>query len=94
MLIFGIIFSISILIMKIISMMQTFNFSGIGYFFPAALGGMLIKILIDEKLAILTTIIMAVCGSILFNEGVAGTLNFSEGIYILLSCSRWNTLFK
>jgi cyclic-di-AMP phosphodiesterase PgpH len=85
MLIFGIVFSISILIMKMISMMQTFNFSGIAYLFPAALGGMLIKILIDDKMAILTTIIMAVSGSILFNEGVAGTLNFSEGIYILLS---------
>ena len=36
MLIFGIIFSISILIMKMISMMQTFNFSGIAYLFPAA----------------------------------------------------------
>jgi membrane-associated HD superfamily phosphohydrolase len=45
----------------------------------------LIKILIDEKLAILMSIIMAVCGSILFNEGVTGTLNFSEGIYILFS---------
>ena len=53
--------------------------------YPAALGAMLIKILIDEKLAILMSIIMAVCGSILFNEGVTGTLNFSEGIYILFS---------
>jgi putative nucleotidyltransferase with HDIG domain len=84
-LIFGIIFSVLIVIMKITSMLQTFNFSGITYLFPAALGGMLIKLLIDEKLAILTTIIMSVCGSIVFNEGVAGTFNFSEGIYILLS---------
>lgn len=84
-LLFGIIFILTILIMKIISMLQIFNYAGIGYLFPAALGGMLIKILIDEKLATLMSIIMAVCGSILFNEGVTGTLNFSEGIYILFS---------
>lgn len=84
-LLYGIIFILSIFIMKIISMLQILNYSGIGYLFPAAMGGMLIRILIDEKLAILTSIILAVCGSLVFNEGVAGTLNFSEGIYILCS---------
>ena len=84
-LIFGIIFILSLAILKITSMLQIFNFSGIGYLFPAAMGGMLVKILIDEKLAIHTSIILAVCGSVLFNEGVSGTLNFSVGIYILFS---------
>jgi cyclic-di-AMP phosphodiesterase PgpH len=84
-LLFGIIFILSILILKLISLLQIFNYSGIGYLFPAAMAGMLIKILIDEKLAILTSIIIAVCGSVVFNEGVTGTLNFSEGIYILFS---------
>ncbi|ETI67001.1 HD family phosphohydrolase [Neobacillus vireti] len=84
-LLYGIIFLLSILIMKLVSLLQIFNYAGIGYLFPAAMGGMLIKILIDEKLAILTAIILAVCGSVLFNEGVTGTLNFSEGIYILFS---------
>jgi putative nucleotidyltransferase with HDIG domain len=84
-LMFGIIFIFSIIIMKIISMLEIFNYAGIGYLLPAAMGGMLIKILIDEKLAILMSIVMAVCGSVLFNEGVTGTLNFSEGIYILFS---------
>ncbi|WP_235846874.1 HD family phosphohydrolase [Neobacillus soli] len=84
-LLFGIIFILSVFIMKIISMLQIVNYAWIGYLFPAAMGGMLIKILIDEKLAILMSIIMAVCGSVLFNEGVAGTLNFSEGIYVLFS---------
>ena len=71
--------------MKIISMLQVFNFDGIGYIFPAAMSGMLIKILIDEKLAIFMSVLMAVCGSILFNEGITGTLNFSVGIYFLFS---------
>jgi cyclic-di-AMP phosphodiesterase PgpH len=84
-LLFGIIFILTFFILKIVSMLQIFNYSGIGYLFPAAMGGMLIKILIDEKLAILSSIIFSIFGSLLFNEGVSGTLNFSVGIYILFS---------
>jgi cyclic-di-AMP phosphodiesterase PgpH len=84
-LLFGIVFAVSVLLIKMISILQILNYPGIGYLFPAAMGGMLIKILIDEKLAILTSIVLAVCGSLLFNEGVTGTLNYSEGIYILFS---------
>jgi cyclic-di-AMP phosphodiesterase PgpH len=84
-LLFGIVFILTFFILKIIGMLQIFNYSGIGYLFPAAMGGMLIKILIDEKLAILSSIIFSIFGSILFNEGVSGTLNFSVGIYILFS---------
>lgn len=84
-LLFGMIFTLSIILMKIISQLQIFDYAGIGYLFPAALAGMLLKILIDEKLAILTSIITAVCASVIFNEGVSSTLNFSESIYILSS---------
>ena len=84
-LLFGIVFILTFFILKIISLLQIFNYSGIGYLFPAAMGGMLLKILIDEKLAILSSIIFSIFGSILFNEGVSGTLNFSMGIYILFS---------
>ncbi len=82
-LMYGLIFLLSIFIMKIISLLD--GYSEMGYLFPAAMAGMLIKILIDEKLSILTAIVFAVCGSVLFNEGVTGTFNFSEGIYILFS---------
>ncbi len=84
-LLFGLIFVLSIFLMKIISLLQFYNYPWVGYLFPAALAGMLLKILIDEKLAILTSVILSLCGSILFNEGVSGTLNFSVGFYILFS---------
>ncbi|MGG5255008.1 HD family phosphohydrolase [Neobacillus sp. SM06] len=84
-LLFGMIFSLGIGLMKIISKLQIFDFAGIGYLFPAALIGILLKILVEEKLAILSSILLAVCGSVLFNEGVSSALNFSEGIYILFS---------
>lgn len=84
-LMYSIIFSLSILIMKGISFMHEFKYSEISYIFPAAMGAMLIKILIDEKMAVLFTIIMAICGSIIFNEGVTGNFHVSAGIYILCS---------
>ncbi|UII54917.1 HD family phosphohydrolase [Cytobacillus spongiae] len=84
-LLFSLIFVLLILLMKGISLFQEIDYSEIGYVFPAALGAMLIKILIDERLAILLTIIMAICGSIIFNEGVTGTLHITVGIYIICS---------
>lgn len=91
MLLFSIIFILSIVIMKIISLFQEFDYSEIIYLFPAAMGTMLIKILMDEKPAILLAIITSICGSIIFNEGISGTFHVSVGIYIL--CSGFAGIF-
>jgi cyclic-di-AMP phosphodiesterase PgpH len=84
-LLFSIIFILAIVIMKIVSLFQQFDYAEIGYVFPAAMGALLIKILMDEKLSILYTIIIAICGSAIFNQGTAGTFNMAVGIYILCS---------
>ncbi|WP_102274522.1 HD family phosphohydrolase [Cytobacillus massiliigabonensis] len=84
-LLFSIIFALSILLMKGISFFHEFKYSEISYIFPAAMGAMLIKILIDERMAVLFTIIMGICGSIIFNEGITGTFHVSAGIYIICS---------
>ncbi|RFB17556.1 HDIG domain-containing protein [Bacillus sp. HNG] len=85
-LIFAIIFTITILLMKGISIFQQIDYSDIGYIVPVAMGAMLLKLLINEKVAILSSMIFAVCGSIIFNQGVTGTLNFTAGIYFLFGC--------
>jgi cyclic-di-AMP phosphodiesterase PgpH len=84
-LIFSIIFITSILLMKLVSLFDQFEYSEIGYLFPAAMGAMLIKMLINERLALFQMAILAVTGSIIFNEGITGTLNVTIGIYILIS---------
>ncbi|WLR56300.1 HD family phosphohydrolase [Mesobacillus subterraneus] len=84
-LIFSIIFITSILLMKMVSLFDEFEYSEIGYIFPAAMGAMLIKILINERLALFQMAILAICGTIIFNEGITGTLNVTIGIYILIS---------
>ncbi|WP_053364139.1 HD family phosphohydrolase [Bacillus sp. FJAT-27251] len=84
-LIFSLIFVLSILIMKLVSLFSEQEFSEIGYVFPAAMGAMLIKVLLDERLAVFQTIITGICGSIMFNQGITGTLNVTVAIYIIAS---------
>lgn len=82
---FSLIFILSILIMKMISLINVLEYADLVYIFPAAMGAMLIRILIHENFAVLVTIIMAICGSIIFNEGVSGSIHMTVGIYILCS---------
>lgn len=84
-LIFSLIFITSVLLMKLISVFEQFEYSDLGYIFPAAMGAMLIKILINERLALFQMVVLAICGTIIFNEGITGTLNVTAGIYILAS---------
>jgi len=79
---FSLIFVISILLMKTISIFQQFDYAEIGYIFPAAMAVMLIKILMEEKLAIITALVLGIFGMIMFNEGVSGTFNVAMGVYI------------
>lgn len=84
-LMFFLIISVTVLLMKTVSVFQQFEYTEIGYIFPAAMAVMLIKILMEEKSAIMVTIILAICGMIMLNEGVAGTFNVGMGIYIIAS---------
>ncbi|MBT2754686.1 HD family phosphohydrolase [Mesobacillus foraminis] len=84
-LIFSLIFVMALFIMKLISLFTEYGYSEAGYVFPAAMGAMLIKILVDERLALFQTVILGICGSIIFNQGIAGTLNVMVAIYIVAS---------
>lgn len=79
------ILSITIVLMKIISLFQKLEYAGIAYVVPVAMGTILVKLMIGDRFVFLTSMIFSVCGSIMFNEGVMSTLNYSVGIYVLLS---------
>ncbi|MBS2969740.1 HD family phosphohydrolase [Metabacillus sp. KIGAM252] len=85
-LLFFLVFFISLTFMKAISLFQQLDITYIGLIVPAAMGPMLVKLLISERQAILSSIILSVCGSIIFNEGITGTFNFNMGIYYLAGC--------
>lgn len=46
----------------------------------------MIKMLLNEFTAILSSVLFALCATLMFNEGSTGTFNFPLGIYVLLGC--------
>jgi cyclic-di-AMP phosphodiesterase PgpH len=84
-LLYVIVFTITISVMKILSFFQEIQVSEIGFLAPVALGGLLIRILLNERLAVISSILLAICGSIIFNDGVTTVFNVYVGIYLLIS---------
>ncbi|HET7628421.1 MAG TPA: HD family phosphohydrolase [Bacillales bacterium] len=85
-LMYGLVMFVTFLLMKITSLLSEFHVHGLIFLVPAAVGTMLIRLLISERLAITTSFVLAVCASILFNESTLAIMNFTFGIYVLFSC--------
>ncbi|WAA10380.1 HD family phosphohydrolase [Fervidibacillus albus] len=82
--IFNFILIISILLMKGISLLSSTEID-LSYIYPAAMSTILLKILINDRLAIISLIISAISGTIIFNGQTSGSFHLSIGIYILIS---------
>ncbi|MFC7060671.1 HD family phosphohydrolase [Halobacillus seohaensis] len=89
---------ISVLIMCLMKGISLYSLTNesLYYIMPVAMGAMLIKLLCNERFAILMSIIFALMAMFLFNGGVAGSLNAHAGIYVLFSQLAglfflWNT---
>jgi putative nucleotidyltransferase with HDIG domain len=78
------IFTITLVLLKIFSFFQTLNSTEIGYIAPVAMGAMLIKMLINDRIAIISSIIFGICGSFIFNI-VPGAMNYTVGSYLIIS---------
>ncbi|CAM4133646.1 membrane protein [Bacillus manliponensis] len=86
--------AITIVLMKVISLFQKLEYTGIAYVVPVAMGTILVKLMIGDRFVFITSVIFSVCSSIMFNEGVTSTLNYSIGIYVLLSALSVNVFLK
>lgn len=84
-LIFGIVFVGAILVMKLISLVAGLDQYDLSYLFPAAMAPMLIRVMINERFGLLMAIILAACGSIVFHDGISGTIDVEIALYILFS---------
>lgn len=83
-LIFVIIFLLMIVIMKVISLLEPL-YPGIVYITPVAMATMLIKMLVNDRIAVITSIALGFCGSILFNNDIINTFNYTIGCYFFFS---------
>ena len=78
---------ISILVislMKVISLYTTTT-NQLFYTVPVATGVLLVKLLINERLAIVLASLYAILGTIIFNGEIPGSLNMEAGIYFFFS---------
>lgn len=75
---------IVVTIMKIVSLYTTSG-NELFYIVPIATGVLLVKLLINERLAIILAGLYAMLGSIIFNGEIAGTLNMEAGTYFFFS---------
>ncbi|HEX6922657.1 MAG TPA: HD family phosphohydrolase [Bacillales bacterium] len=77
---------VTLLFMKTTSLLEPLGLHGLIFLVPAAVGTMLVRMLVNERLAVTSSIVLALCGSVIFNVETLGTVNFMFGIYILFSC--------
>lgn len=82
--IFSVILVTSIVIMKGISSIPIKQYD-ISFVFPAALCAMLIKILLNDRLGIIGTIVLATSGAVIFNGQSSGSFHLTVAIYIIFS---------
>jgi len=83
-LIFSTILIISIIIMKGISLIPVDNID-LAIIYPAAMCSMLIKILLNDRLGFIGTVILAASGAIIFNGQTSGSFHVIISLYILFS---------
>ncbi|HET7615930.1 MAG TPA: hypothetical protein VFK27_03145, partial [Bacillales bacterium] len=62
-LMYGMVMFVTLLLMKITSLLEEINLEGMVFLVPAAAGTMLIRLLINERLAITSSLVLAVCAS-------------------------------
>lgn len=75
---------IVVALMKIVSLF-TASVSQLFLIVPVATGALLVKQLLNERFAIVLSILYAILGSIIFNEQIPGSLNAEAGIYFFFS---------
>ncbi|KIL46036.1 HD family phosphohydrolase [Jeotgalibacillus campisalis] len=79
------IFLLSLGLMKVTELVGELDIAQIQYLFPAAMAAMLIRSMINTRLALVITILLAACGSIIFNDSITGSINVEIAIYFLFS---------
>ena len=78
-LIFSLVLILSLTMMKIFSLIVDFPYINFAYFFPGAMAAMLIKLLLDDRLSVVMTILLGSYGTIIFNEGSPNNLDYLNG---------------
>ncbi|WP_306461611.1 HD family phosphohydrolase [Alkalicoccobacillus porphyridii] len=72
-------------LMKVTSYTELLGISGIGYAVPVATGTMLLTLLLNTRIALFTSVLFAIIGTVLYSEDGASSFNVTFGFYLLVS---------
>lgn len=84
-LMYVLVFSATLVVMKITSLIHNVDLYGITLIVPVAVGSMLITMLIHRRVALFTSMIISICASIIFNSESTGIINYTLAIYVFFS---------
>ncbi|WP_308638861.1 HD family phosphohydrolase [Paenibacillus silvisoli] len=73
------IFLLNILAMHIVQLTQTQEMAYVGYLAPSAMGAMLIVLLLDIQIAVVSSFLFAIIGSVIFNMESGRLFDFNYG---------------
>ncbi len=79
----AIVYAGSIILMKFLSMLSNEFDTTIAFLYPTALATMLIRLLANEKVATLVTILTAASAGVIFHQGYAAVLQMDIALYII-----------
>jgi cyclic-di-AMP phosphodiesterase PgpH len=80
------IFITNVMAMKIVSLGLSLDYFGIGYLAPAAMGIMLVTILLDARLAFMTALVFSVMTGVIFNTNSETLFDFGYFFVSGISC--------
>ncbi|MFJ7979270.1 HD family phosphohydrolase [Lysinibacillus xylanilyticus] len=78
-----IVYSLSILLMKIVSLVSGSFDVTVAFLFPTALATMLVRLLVDERAAALITVMTAASAGVIFQEGYSSVMQMEITLYII-----------
>ena len=78
-----VVFLIQIILMKIITLIEPEFEMLIAFLLPTALASMLVKLLTNERLALMTTIVTAATAGVMLQDGYAAIIQMEVALYIL-----------
>ncbi len=81
----SIVFVVTLLLMKIVGLMEKLEINDIGFLFPAAFAGMIIRILLNERIAMIMVFILSACASLVFHNQLTGAIDIEVAMYTLFS---------
>nr|WP_246593770.1 HD family phosphohydrolase [Evansella tamaricis] len=84
-LMYVIIYFVTLALIKLVSLTHLIEVNGITYIVPVAMGTMLITTLINSRIALFTSMVLAIVSSIIFNDQSSGILDYSHGVYVFFS---------